>query len=157
MLWLAPLILLPLAILRTFRLDHPRRPFFSYHDLLSLGRLGLRWPNHNLLPLMLNNVHIHHEQVLVELHLGTLYKFQSSFIYGGLNLSIEDIAIVSSLRIRIMPFTICMLFELFRQRYDVTTWQFNLLFLLQVVKDPITLSNVKCVAYFILSALRGRL
>jgi hypothetical protein len=67
----------------------------------------------------------------------------------------EDIAIVSSMRIRIMPFIICMLFELFRQRYDVTTWQFNLLFLQHVVKDPITLSNVKCVAYFILSAFRG--
>jgi hypothetical protein len=126
---LAPLILLPLAILRTFRLDHPRRPFFSYDNLLFSGRLGLRWPNQNLLPFELDRVHICRERVLVELHLGTLYKFQSSFVYGRLNLSVEDIAIVSSIRIRIMPFTICMLFELFWRWYDVTTWQFNLLFL----------------------------
>jgi hypothetical protein len=29
---LIPLVLLPLAILRTFRLDHPWRPFFSYDE-----------------------------------------------------------------------------------------------------------------------------
>jgi hypothetical protein len=67
----------------------------------------------------------------------------------------EDIAIVSSMRIKIMPFTICMLFELFWRRYDVITWQFNLLFLQQVVKDHITLSDIECVAYFVLSAFRG--
>jgi hypothetical protein len=46
-----------------------------------------------------------------------------------------------------------MLFELFRQRYDMTTWQFNLLFLQQVVKDPMTLSDIDRVAHFVLSAL----
>jgi hypothetical protein len=71
MLWLAPLILLPLAIIRTFRLDHPRWLFFSYDNLLSLGRLGLRWPNQNLLPLELDHVHIHRERVIAK-HLGTL-------------------------------------------------------------------------------------
>jgi hypothetical protein len=70
-------------------------------------------------------------------------------------MSTENIAIVSSMRIRIMPFTICMLFELFQRRYDVTTWQFNLLFLQQVVKNPITLSDIKCVAHFILSVLEA--
>jgi hypothetical protein len=108
-----PLILLPLVILRTFRLDHPRRSFFSYDNLLSLRHLGLRWLNQNLLPLELDHVHIHQERVIVELHLWTLCKFQSSFVYGRLNLSTEDIAIVSSMRIRIIAFTICMLFELF--------------------------------------------
>jgi hypothetical protein len=39
---LAPLILLPLAILHTFWLDHPWRPLLSYDDLLALGRLGQR-------------------------------------------------------------------------------------------------------------------
>jgi hypothetical protein len=34
---LALLILLPLAILMTFWLDHPRRPFLSYDDLFALG------------------------------------------------------------------------------------------------------------------------
>ncbi len=34
---LAPLILLPLATLRTFRLDHPWWPLFSYGNLLALG------------------------------------------------------------------------------------------------------------------------
>jgi hypothetical protein len=34
---LAPLILLPLATLWTFRLDHPQRLLLSYDDLLALG------------------------------------------------------------------------------------------------------------------------
>jgi hypothetical protein len=42
---LAPFVLLSLAILRAFWLDHPRWPLFSYDDLLTLGRLGLRWWN----------------------------------------------------------------------------------------------------------------
>jgi hypothetical protein len=74
-----------------------------------------------------------------------------------MNLSMEDIAIISRMRIRIMSFTICKLFELFQRWYDVTTWQFNLFFLQQVIKDPITLSNIKRVAYFVLSAFRSRL
>jgi hypothetical protein len=41
----ALLILLPLAILQTFRLDHPRQPFFPYDNMLFLGHLGLRWSN----------------------------------------------------------------------------------------------------------------
>jgi hypothetical protein len=69
----------------------------------------------------------------------------------------ENIAIISSMRIRIMPFTICMLLELFQQWYDVTTWQFNLLFLQQVIKNHITLSDIKCVAHFILLAFRSQL
>jgi hypothetical protein len=77
-----PLILLPLTILRTFLLNHPRWSLFSYDDLIFLGRLGLRWPNQDLLPLELDHVHIHLEWVLIELHLGTFCKFQSSFIYG---------------------------------------------------------------------------
>jgi hypothetical protein len=69
----------------------------------------------------------------------------------------ENIAIISSMTIRIMSFAIHMLFELFWRQYDMTTWQFNLLFLQQVVKDPITLSNVKRVAHFILSAFGNQL
>jgi hypothetical protein len=42
---LALLILLSLAILRTFWLDRPRQPLFSYDDLLALGQLSLRWLN----------------------------------------------------------------------------------------------------------------
>jgi hypothetical protein len=56
---LAPLVLLPFTILRTFWLNHPRWPLFSYDDLLALGRLGLRWPNQDLLPIELNHVHVH--------------------------------------------------------------------------------------------------
>jgi hypothetical protein len=37
----------------------------------------------------------------------------------------------------------------------MTTCQFNLFFLQQVIKYPITLSNVKCGAHFILSAFRS--
>jgi hypothetical protein len=96
---LAPLILLPLTILWTFWLDHLWRPFFSYDDLFTLGHLDLRWPNQDLLSLELNHVHVCQEWVLVKLHLGTFYKFQSSFIYGGLNLSTKNIAIISSMRI----------------------------------------------------------
>jgi hypothetical protein len=68
-----------------------------------------------------------------------------------------NIAIISSIRIRIMSFAIHMLFELFQRRYDMTTWQFNLVFLQQVVKDTITLSDIECVAHFVLSAFRNRL
>jgi hypothetical protein len=126
--------------------------FFCYDDLFTLGRLDLRWPNQDLLPIELDHVHVCWERVIVKLHLGTFYKFQSSFIYDQLNLSTENIAIISSMRIRIMPITIRMLFELFRQWYDMTTWQFNLLFLQQVIKYPVTLSGIECVAHFILSA-----
>jgi hypothetical protein len=38
-------------------------------------------------------------------------------------------------------------YELFRRWYDMTTWQFNLFFLQQVIKYPITLSDVECVAH----------
>jgi hypothetical protein len=125
----AALIFLPLAILWTFWLDHPWRSFFSYDDLLALGRLSLRRPNQDLLAIELNHVHIHREWVLVELHLGTFYKFQSSFVYARLNLSTKNIAIVSSMRIRIMSFVISLLFELFRRWYDMITWQFHLFLL----------------------------
>jgi hypothetical protein len=104
-------------------------PLFSYDDLLALGLLGLRWSNQDLLPIKLEHVDVCWEWVFIELHLGTLCKFQLSFIYGRLNLSTEYIAILSSMRIRIMPFIIRMVFELFQQQYDMTTWQFNLFFL----------------------------
>jgi hypothetical protein len=84
-------------------------------------------------------------------------KFQLTFIYDWLNLSMENIVVVSSMRIRIMPFTITMLFELFWWRYDMITWQFNLFSLQQVIKDPITLSDVECVAHLILPTFRSRL
>jgi hypothetical protein len=67
------------------------------------------------------------------------------------------IAIVSSMRIRIMPFTISTFFELFRRWYDMITWQFNLFFLQRVIKDPITLSDIKSVTHLVLSAFRSRL
>jgi hypothetical protein len=44
-LFLAPLILLPLVVIWTFWLNHPRRSLLSYENLLALGRLGLRWLN----------------------------------------------------------------------------------------------------------------
>jgi hypothetical protein len=113
-LWIAPLILPPLAIFRAFRFHHPRWPFFPYDNLFALGRLGLRWSNQELFPIELDYVHVHWERVLVELHLQAFCKFQLSFIYGRLNLSMENIAIISSMRIKIMPFTISMLFELLR-------------------------------------------
>jgi hypothetical protein len=106
---LSPLILLPLATIHTFWFDHPRWSLFSYDDVLALGRLGLRWPNQDLLPIELDHVHVRWDRVLVELHLGTFYNFQSSFVYDRLNLSTKNIAIISSMRIRIMAFTICML------------------------------------------------
>jgi hypothetical protein len=111
---LAPFIFVPLAVLRTFWLNHPRWPLFSYDDLLALGRLVLRWLNQDLLPIELDHVHVCWERVLVEFHLETFCKFQLSFVYGRLNLSMENIAIVSIMRIRIMLFIIRMLFELFR-------------------------------------------
>jgi hypothetical protein len=66
------------------------------------------------------------------------------------------IAIVSSMRIRIMPFTISTFFELFRRWYGMITWQFNLFFLQRVIKDPITLSDIKSVTHLVLSAFRSR-
>jgi hypothetical protein len=110
---LPPLVLLPLTILQTFWLDHPRRLFFSYDDLFSLGHLGLRWPNQDLLPIELDHVYVCREWVFVELQMGAFCKFQPSFIYARLNLSTENIAIISSMRIGIMPITVRMFFELF--------------------------------------------
>jgi hypothetical protein len=69
-------------------------------------------------------------------------------------MSTRNIAIVSSMRIRIMPFAIHMLFELFQRWYNMTTWQFNLFFLQQVIKNSITLSDVESVVHLILSAFR---
>jgi hypothetical protein len=105
---LAILVLLPLPILRTLWLNHPWWPLFSYDHLFTLGRLSLRWLNQDLLPIELNHVHIRWEQVFIELYLGTFYKFQSSFVYGRLNLSMKNIAVISSMSIRIRPFSICM-------------------------------------------------
>jgi hypothetical protein len=56
-----------------------------------------------------------------------------------------------------MPFVISMLFELFQQLYDMITWQFNLFLLQEVIKNPITLSDVESVEHLILSAFRSRL
>jgi hypothetical protein len=141
---------------RLFWLDHPRRSLLSYADLLALGQLDLRWPKQDLLLIELDHVHVHWEWVFVELHLGTLCEFQSSFIYGLLNLSTENIAIVSSMQVRIMPFTVSILFELFWLWYDMNTWQFNLFLLQQVIKDPITLSDVESVVNLILLTFRSR-
>jgi hypothetical protein len=83
---------------------------FSYDNLFALGGLGLRWPNQDLLPIELDRVHVSREQIFVELHLGTLRKLQSSFIFDRLNMLTENIAIISSIRIGIMSFIIYMLF-----------------------------------------------
>jgi hypothetical protein len=58
---LAPLIFLPLAVILTFWLDHPRWSFLSCDNLLALGRLGLKWPNQDLLPIELDHVHVYRE------------------------------------------------------------------------------------------------
>jgi hypothetical protein len=108
-----------------FRPDHPRMSLLSYDDLFALGRLGLRWSNQNFLPIELDRIHVSREWIFVELHLWTLRKLQSSFVYGRLNLSTENIAFVSSMRIGILPFTICMLFQLLRRWYNMITWQFD--------------------------------
>jgi hypothetical protein len=96
--WLASLIL-PSANFWIFGSDHPRLSLFSYDNFFALGRLGLRWLNHDPLPIELDRVHVSWERIFVELHLGTLRKLQSSLIYGRLNLSMENIAIISSMRI----------------------------------------------------------
>jgi hypothetical protein len=151
--WLAYLILFPLANFWIFGPDHPWFSLFSYDNLFALGQLSLRWLNQDLLPIELDRVHVSREQIFVELHLGTLRKLQSSFIYGQLNPSTENIAIISSMRIVIMPFTICMLFYLFWRRYNMITWKFNLFFLQQVIKNPITFSDVESKANLILRLL----
>jgi hypothetical protein len=83
---------------------------FSYDNLFALGGLGLRWPNQDLLPIELDRVHVSREQIFIELHLGTLRKLQSSFIFDRLNMLTENIAIISSIRKGIMSFIIYMLF-----------------------------------------------
>jgi hypothetical protein len=119
--WLASLVLLPSANSWIFGHDHLRSSLLSYDDLFALGRLSLRWLNQDLLPIELDRIHVNREQVFIELHLGTLCKLQLSFVYGQLNQLTENIAIVSSMRIGIMSFTICILFELFQRWYDMIT------------------------------------
>jgi hypothetical protein len=97
--WLASLVLLPSVNFLIFGPDHPRLSHLSYDDLFALDRLSLRWPNQDLLPIELDRIHVSREWIFVELRLGTLRKLQSSFVYGRLNLSTENIAIVSSMRI----------------------------------------------------------
>jgi hypothetical protein len=55
---LASLVLLPSANFCIFGPDHHRLSLFSYDNLLAFGRLSLRWPNQDLLPIKLNHVHI---------------------------------------------------------------------------------------------------
>jgi hypothetical protein len=74
-LWLAPLILPPLAIFWAFRFDYPQWSFFPYDNLFALSRLGLRWPNQDLFPIKLDYVHVRQKRVLVELHLGLSANF----------------------------------------------------------------------------------
>jgi hypothetical protein len=93
--WFASLILLPSANFWIFGSDHPqhhRLSLFTYDDLLALDRLGLRWPNQDLLPLKLDRVHVNLKQIFVELHSGIFNKFQSSFVYDRLNLIIIRIS-----------------------------------------------------------------
>jgi hypothetical protein len=90
--WLASLSLLPSANFYIFGSDHPQLSLFSYDDLFALGRLGLRWPNQDLLLLELDHVHVNLEWIFVELLLGIFSKFQSSFIYGRLNRIIIQIS-----------------------------------------------------------------
>jgi hypothetical protein len=54
----APLILLTLAVLQAFWVDHPWWLFLSYDDVLALGPLDLTWPNLGLLPIELDHVHV---------------------------------------------------------------------------------------------------
>jgi hypothetical protein len=110
---LAFLILLPLANFWIFGPDHPRLYLFSYDDFFTSSRFGLRWLNQDLHPIELDHVHVNREWVFFELHLVTLCKLRSSFVYLRLNLLMENIAIISSMRIGIMSFIICMLFLVF--------------------------------------------
>jgi hypothetical protein len=60
---------------RLFWIDHPQRLFFSYDNLLALGQLGLRWLNHDLLPIELSHLHVRWGWDFVELHLETFCEF----------------------------------------------------------------------------------
>jgi hypothetical protein len=107
---LTSLIPLPLSSFRTFGHDQTQLPFLTSDDILPFGLLGLIRSNHDLLPFKPNHVHVGRELIFVELHLGYFSKFQPSLICGQLNLMTESITIISNTRIRIMPFTICILF-----------------------------------------------
>jgi hypothetical protein len=90
--WLASLVLLPSANFFIFGPEHPRLSLFSSGKILALGQLSLRWPNQDLLPLELDRVHVELERNFVELQLRIFNKFQSSFVYGCLNLIIIRIS-----------------------------------------------------------------
>jgi hypothetical protein len=90
--WLTSLILLPSANFWIFWPDHPQLSLFSYDGLVALGRLSLRWPNQDLLPLELDRVHVNLERFFIMHHLGIFSKFQSSFVYGRLILIISRIS-----------------------------------------------------------------
>jgi hypothetical protein len=90
--WLASLVLLPSANFFIFGPEHPRLSLFSSGKILALGQLSLRWPNQDLLPLELDHVHVELERNFIELQLRIFNKFQSSFVYGCLNLIIIRIS-----------------------------------------------------------------
>jgi hypothetical protein len=59
--WLASLVPLPSVNFWIFGPDHPWLSLLSYDDLFALGRLGLRWPNQDLLPIVVDRIHVSRE------------------------------------------------------------------------------------------------
>jgi hypothetical protein len=68
-------------------------------------------------------------------------KYQTNFIYGRLNLATKHIAIISSMRIRMMIFTICTSLYLIKWRHGMR--YFNISKFKQFIKNAITLRNIK--------------
>ena len=83
-------------------------PWVADDKVLRLVLVGHFKPSQNLLATQLQRVRAGWEQLLVDLH---LREAQSVLIYGRLHLSTEHMTIVSCMRIRIMPLTICPLLQ----------------------------------------------
>jgi hypothetical protein len=64
------------------------------------------WPNQD--PLALKIDHVHRKGLRVHLH---FLKFQSSFVNGWLNLSMEYITIISGMRKWVIPLAVCTTFQ----------------------------------------------
>jgi hypothetical protein len=84
-----------------------------------------------------------------------LIKTQSSFINGQLDLVTEDIAIISSMRIRTMPPAISFPFQFIQWRYSVR--HFNAASFIQFIKNLITFGYIESKLNFLLPIFVNRL
>jgi hypothetical protein len=109
---------------------------FTDDQIVALGCLSLLWTDQHLGILQINGVD--QKRIFIHLH---LLKTQPAFIDGRLDLPMENITIIGSMRIRIMPSTISFPFQLIQRGYSMR--HLNAASFMQFIKNLITLGYIK--------------